>query len=245
MLTINLDVFKVREKDVVLDAGCGDGRHVLAIAKMPCRLVALDTSWIDLLKVFFVVSLMNHKGELKAYAEVVRGDVRRLPFKENSFTKVICTEVLEHIKEDREAIGELARVTDGKGCVAVSVPTRASERLYGRLSAKYFRSPGGHIKIYREDKLLEKLKEGGLRPVRVYYEHALHTVYWLLKCLAGLDNDKAIIPALWRLLLIYSPRVKLIRIVEKFFNYVFPKSVVFYLKKKTANVLNERNHRSV
>lgn len=231
MLTINLDIFRVQEKDAVLDAGCGDGRHALKIAKMPCRLVALDTSWIDLLKVLFVIRLMKRKGELKACAEVVRGDVRRLPFREQSFTRVICTEVLEHIREDREAIGELARVVDGKGLVAVSVPTRASERLYGRLSAKYFRSPGGHIKIYRERRLLEKLVDGGLRPVMVCYEHALHTVYWLLKCLAGLDNDKAIIPALWRVLLIYSPRVKPLRMIERFFNYVFPKSVVFYLKK--------------
>ncbi len=231
MLTINLDIFRVRERDVILDAGCGDGRHALTIAKTPCRLVALDTSRIDLLKVLFVIRLMKREGELKACAEVVRGDVRRLPFREQSFSKVICTEVLEHIREDREAIGELARVLDGKGCVAVSVPTRASERLYGRLSDKYFRTPGGHIKIYKAENLVKKLEESGLHTVRVCYEHALHTIYWLLKCLVGLDNDKAVIPALWRLLLIYSPRVKLIRAIEEFFNHVFPKSIVFYLKK--------------
>lgn len=234
MLTINLDIFKIKEKDTVLDAGCGDGRHSLSIAKMPCRIVALDVSRIDLLKVLFVVKLMNHKGELRAHADIVRGDVRKLPFREQSFTKVICTEVLEHIREDREAIRELVRVLDDKGLVAVSVPTRASERLYGRLSAKYFRSPGGHIKIYKEEKLLKKLEEGGLSLARKCYEHALHTVYWLLRCLAGLDNEKALIPSLWRVLLIYSPHVKPLRLIEKFFNHVFPKSVVFYLKKAGA-----------
>lgn len=244
MLTINLDIFKIRERDVVLDAGCGDGRHSLSIAKTPCNLVALDTSHIDLLKVLFMVRLMNREGELKANVEIVRGDVRSLPFKRQSFSKVICTEVLEHIREDRRAIRELAGVLSGDGCIAVSVPTRFSERLYGRLSDKYFRSPGGHIRIYSAGKLVDKLEEGGLHIVRVCYEHALHTIYWLLRCLAGLENERALIPRLWRILLIYSPRVKPLRLIERFFNYVFPKSIVFYLKREKVNVLSETVHKS-
>ncbi|MHA1608305.1 MAG: class I SAM-dependent methyltransferase [Candidatus Freyarchaeota archaeon] len=234
MLTINLSIFKVKEDDLILDAGCGDGRHTLEVAKRPCFLVALDTSFIDLLRVLFALRLMENNGEVKAEVDLVRGDVRRLPFRSQSFSKVICTEVLEHVREDREAIREIVRVMMDSGVAAVSVPTRVSERLYGRLSAKYFRTPGGHIRIYKAENLRRKLQDGGLKVVRVCYEHALHTVYWLLKCLAGLDNDDAIIPALWRVLLVYSSMVKPLRKIEEFLNHVFPKSIVFYLRKASG-----------
>ncbi len=41
----------------------------------------------------------------------VQGDLRDLPFEDDRFDLVLCTEVLEHLPEPREALRELARVS--------------------------------------------------------------------------------------------------------------------------------------
>lgn len=43
------------------------------------------------------------------------GDAHALPFKDEEFGGIICTEVLEHLKDPRQAISEMKRVLKGGG----------------------------------------------------------------------------------------------------------------------------------
>src|ERR1035437_2285963 len=52
--------------------------------------------------------------DAKRQPDVV-GDIRNLPFKDNSFSVIICTEVLEHVPEPEKAINELYRVLTKSG----------------------------------------------------------------------------------------------------------------------------------
>lgn len=49
---------------------------------------------------------------------------KKFPFKNDSFDKVIFTEVLEHLKEEDIAIKEIKRVLNDKGKLILSVPKR-------------------------------------------------------------------------------------------------------------------------
>jgi glycosyltransferase involved in cell wall biosynthesis len=53
---------------------------------------------------------------------MVRGDLRAAPWADGSFDVVICYHVLEHIKEDHLAIGEIVRVLKPQGVALVQVP---------------------------------------------------------------------------------------------------------------------------
>ena len=46
---------------------------------------------------------------------IEKGDVVKLPFKDNSFDKAICIDVLEHIIDDMSVINEIKRVLKPKG----------------------------------------------------------------------------------------------------------------------------------
>lgn len=57
------------------------------------------------------------------YEGAVYADITDLPFPSADFDAVICVHVLEHIPDDRRAIGELYRVLKPGGRALVAVPT--------------------------------------------------------------------------------------------------------------------------
>lgn len=55
--------------------------------------------------------------------EAVPGSLTDLPFPDNSFEFVFCTEVLEHIPDHHQAAAEISRVLTGNGLALISTPT--------------------------------------------------------------------------------------------------------------------------
>ena len=43
---------------------------------------------------------------------MINADATRLPFKDSSFKTVICSEVLEHIRDDKRLINAIYRILD-------------------------------------------------------------------------------------------------------------------------------------
>ncbi|MEM2135016.1 MAG: class I SAM-dependent methyltransferase [Candidatus Jordarchaeaceae archaeon] len=233
MLTVKLNLLQILENDLVLDAGCGSGRHTMEGSKWhDSKFVAVDSSLSELKRLKYVLDLMAQKGELKGNVVLIVGDVLQLPFKDESFSKIICTEVLEHLYKDVKGMRELVRVLKNYEEMAVSVPTPYTERLFGKISYEYFRTPGGHVRIYTKKELLQKLQKSGLKILYVCREHAFHSVFWMLKCLSGLKNQKALIPAFWEKILVFSLRIKLLKKIENFWNNLWPKSIVVYTRKE-------------
>ena len=97
----------------LLDAGCGEG---FVADYLHRRNPALSITGID------------NSAEAIAYAEsrfgraadFGVGSLLKLPYADNSFDTVVCSEVLEHIVEHEVAMGELKRVA--RNYVVVSVP---------------------------------------------------------------------------------------------------------------------------
>ncbi|GAI07822.1 unnamed protein product, partial [marine sediment metagenome] len=69
-------------------------------------------------------------------------DATNLPFPENSFDYVICSEVIEHIPEDEKAISEVKRVLKNNGIFIITTPNWLS--WYGlarKIAEKLFKKP--------------------------------------------------------------------------------------------------------
>ena len=135
MVTVELDLLGLNDGDWLLDAGCGEGRHVWEACKRNhSHVIAFDIDIESLRKAKYTLSLLSQKGEVNGNCHLLQADINRLPFKDGAFNKIICSEVLEHMPRDGEVVGELVRVLDGDGAIGVSVPHHLAESICWRLS---------------------------------------------------------------------------------------------------------------
>ncbi|MBW2270100.1 MAG: class I SAM-dependent methyltransferase [Deltaproteobacteria bacterium] len=233
LLTVDLERLRLRSGERLLDAGCGEGRHCFGALERGARVVGLDLDRGPLAGA--VGPLRNRAAELGSLGEMIQGSVFQLPFENETFDKVICSEVMEHVHDYCGAARELARVTKPGGLVAVTIPTATSEHLYLRAGDDYFESPGGHIRIFKPRQLSLGLASAGLDTIGVGFAHALHTPYWVLRSIAGLPNaDQSRLVQFYRHFLIRATGSKVITRVESFLNYCFPKSLILYAEKRAS-----------
>ena len=231
LLTVDLERLRLRQGERLLDAGCGEGRHCFGALDRGARVVGLDLDY-DSLRLASK-RLRREARTRDSLGEMLQGNTFTLPFRDETFDKVICSEVMEHVHDYTGAARELARVTRPEGMVAITIPTTTSEHLYLRTGDDYFESPGGHIRIFRPRQLSEGLARAGFATVGVGFAHALHTPYWVLRSLAGLPNaDKSRLVRAYHWFLIHATSSPFATWLERVLNYCFPKSLILYAEKR-------------
>ena len=151
MLTVDFARLGLQPGDLVLDMGAGAGRHAFEVFRRGANIVALDYSLADLKDVSGLFAAMVEAGEVPTdtSASTVNGDGTRLPFADDTFDRIVCSEVMEHIPDDAAAASELARVLKPGGTIAVTVPTWLPEKVCWALSDQYHAPyvEGGHVRI--------------------------------------------------------------------------------------------------
>lgn len=237
MLTVDFQTLKLSPGDRVLDAGCGAGRHVCEAFRIKgVKVVGIDLNWEDLCKTATTLYLMHlENGNGQERCLISQADVVCLPFRDGVFDAVICSEVLEHIPDGRQAVAELVRVLRPGGKLVVSVPRYLPERICWALSEAYHNEPGGHIRIYKKRELQTLLEATGVTCRAIRYKHGLHAPYWWLKCLVGHKNERSRTVNLYKKFLEWDiiKRPSLTRVLDRMLNPFIAKSIVFYLKKET------------
>lgn len=241
MLTVDFERLGLRAGDRVLDLGCGAGRHAFELYRRGAHVVAYDRDDTELKQVQSLVGAMVEGGEVPdaASAASLRGDALVLPFPDGSFDRIVASEVLEHIPDDRGAMRELARVLKPGGSVAVTVPRFFPELVCWALSSDYHETEGGHVRIYRRSELLGRLRDVGLVAYASHHAHGLHAPYWWLKCAVGVDDETALPVRAYHRLLVWdiTRRPIATRLAEAAANPVIGKSLVVYLTKPSTEVV--------
>ena len=96
----------------VLDLGCGANlEYDLALADRGVEVVGVDFA-----AAFLALAPQHPRITL------LQADAQRLPFGPREFDAVICSEVLEHVPDDRAVMGEIARVLKPRGLLTLTVP---------------------------------------------------------------------------------------------------------------------------
>jgi len=107
--TIRLLSYSPQER--LLDVGCGSGK--LEESLVPGKIVGIDIS--DYL-------LATARQRIRW---IVKAEGETLPFKEKSFDKVACTEVLEHVMAPARLLWEMARILKKDGAAVISIPNES------------------------------------------------------------------------------------------------------------------------
>lgn len=123
----------------VLDLGCGIGVYSLELGSRTNRpIVGID---LDLEKVRTAARMSRDLG-LGCWFVV--GDAENLPFQDDAFGAILCSEVLEHIEHDGRALSEMNRTMGPGGMLflsttAISEITEAVEDDMGHARTGYTR----------------------------------------------------------------------------------------------------------
>lgn len=232
MVTVDINKLNLKPNDVVLDAGCGLGRHLRHLARIPeLKIFGIDKNTWALCET--AKSLETQPDAQSKDYLVSAADINKLPFADASFDCIICSEVLEHIPDHKNAIKELDRILKPQGTLVVSVPRFFAESICWFISREYYNEKGGHIRIYRKKNLRKMLTTQGFKCWRINYKHALHSPYWWLKCLVGLKNEEHPLVKNYRKFLEWDimKKPRPVRMLEELLNPLMGKSIVYYLKK--------------
>ncbi len=238
MQTVDFSYFPLRPGDRVLDLGCGEGRHVIsAYLEGAGQAVGVDLSLDDLRTTAEKFAEFRQPEDPERSFGLASANALQLPFADDSFDKVICSEVLEHIPDYRAALGEIRRVLKPGGLFCASVPRRWPEKICWALSDDYHQVPGGHLRIFRADALRGDIEGLGFSHYYRHWAHALHAPFWWLRCLFWDSQDSNWLVRQYHRLLVWDlmDRPALTRWLERMMNPLMGKSVVMYFRKELAS----------
>ena len=244
MLTVRLAALGLAPGDWVLDLGCGEGRHVHGLAMLGgIHVVGLDMDSASLIKgrdgLAQLPAAPRDPAGGAAVTAFTLGDAYRLPFADDAFDAVICSEVLEHLADYPAALVEIRRVLKPGGRFAPTVPRAWPERICWALApgeGGYADQPGGHVRIFGEARLRRAIARLGFTYQGKHYAHALHAPYWWLKTAFWRRRDDHPLVRLYHRFLVWDlmDRPALTRWLEAAAAPIMGKSLALYFRKAGA-----------
>jgi len=104
-----IEGLELKKGDKILEIGCGNGYYLNLLNKLD---LGFELWGIDCDK----VALKDAKKFIGDNSvKLILGDGGKLPFKNSSFNRVIMSEVIEHVEDERRVLSEAFRVIKPKG----------------------------------------------------------------------------------------------------------------------------------
>ncbi|TNF33823.1 MAG: class I SAM-dependent methyltransferase [Gammaproteobacteria bacterium] len=238
MQTVDYLRFGLQPGDVVLDLGCGEGRHTIAAyAGHEVTVIGVDLGFADLQTARQRMGDFDEPANDNKHWLFMQSNGLHLPFADQAFDKVICSEVLEHVPDYEGMLREINRVLKPGGFFCASVPRFWPEWLCWALSDQYHANEGGHIRIFSARRLQKKIEALGFGFRGRHWAHALHSPFWWLKCVFWDSQDQSRLVKAYHRLLVWDlmERPWLTRTLERGLNPVMGKSVVMYFCKEPVS----------
>ncbi|MBA7650996.1 Ubiquinone biosynthesis O-methyltransferase [subsurface metagenome] len=117
-----IERLKINEEDKILEIGCGRGIYTTLLARKSRNVVSIELSNREIR----VSKEFVEEKQLNKNVTLIRADAQRLPFKEDIFDFVLCSEVLEHLDDPSKGALELNRVLKHGKKALVSMPNLIS-----------------------------------------------------------------------------------------------------------------------
>ncbi len=131
-----LRLLDLKKDDALIDVGCASGHQVFSAASRVARAVGVDVAenFIQTAKEFAVEHYVSN-------VEFLQTDGDAIPFPDQTFTKAICSEVIEHLIDPLPLLTEIKRVMKPGGVVVFTVPNLNSRGTLWQRMRYGFKEP--------------------------------------------------------------------------------------------------------
>jgi SAM-dependent methyltransferase len=147
-----------KTKDV-LDVGSGVGTVDFYLASQGKRVTGIEISQ----KAFNVAQLSAKKFGLEKNIIFKRQDFLKTKLNKK-FSFIICSEVLEHMPDDRKALNKIRNTLQKDGLLLLSVPS--TKTLLAKIGAlNKFDKSSGHLRRYSMEDITKLLTDTGFEPI--------------------------------------------------------------------------------
>lgn len=171
------------------------------------------TIFIDLEKQ--AIDILKKQG-LKAET----GSITKIPYPSGKFDFIVCSEVLEHVKDYKKALKEMKRVLKPEGFVIITVPTFMH---YWKLDDELV----GHLRRFNPDNLKKDLIQSNLIPI--YEKHIGSPLErWITYLLVKLSLNSKKPPRLNKFLL------QIFNIINEFIFIIISLASLFNTKESSS-----------
>lgn len=166
--------FPIARDDVVIDVGCGDGKRILECAKTGAKVIATD------IRPDAIEIVSGQLSAIGADFEAFVSDAAPLPLADESATRVISTQVIEHVDDPYAFLAELVRIGRPGALYFLSAPDAAGDHLVKRIAHPSAFEKPHHIRIIQRGEFGDMVTQTGLIIERRAIINFADLMSWLL-----------------------------------------------------------------
>jgi ubiquinone/menaquinone biosynthesis C-methylase UbiE len=126
---------KFKRRELILDAACGEGEITISLDRKGLQAIGIDKSTKN------ITSATNKITGGKEKANFIIADIKQIPFRNETFDKIVSLDTLEHINEDSDVFLEFYRILKPNGRLIATVP-------YTHCCS---------VKLYKEQRILRRI----------------------------------------------------------------------------------------
>lgn len=210
-------LFFWKGKGKLLDVGSGSGHYLRILQSW-----GWQTYGVDINK--DAVSKAKRVGIKNIY----RGNIHSVHFKNNYFTLVRLSHVLEHVQSAKKELREVKRILKPHGHVVIMLPNIDS--FFFKIFRSYWfplEAPR-HFYQFSPATITKLLTLTGFRDIEIRYNQSPYPVIWSLLYLLGFTNVQKR----------YGPFVYPLGLVFRIFNFLKSSDVLEITARKGASIYN-------
>lgn len=142
-----------------LEIGCGMGYFCKEAVKKGAKVTGVDVG----------KSLLNISKKKIKKARFLQANASKLPFKNSTYDIVLCTEVIEHVDDQTNALKEMLRVVKKDGLIVITTPNKIYKPLFASLNKVGLRPYDGNEKWFFTWSLKKFINKNGGKIIKTWY----------------------------------------------------------------------------